>query len=70
MESGSRATHECPGPGCERRMPVHMLACKRHWYQVSAATRSRVWKAWANGAGAGTVEHTEAIFQAMAEMRP
>lgn len=63
-------SHECPGPGCKRRIPPHMLACKRHWYQVSADTRNRVWRAWANGAGAGSDEHWAAIEQAVTEMKP
>lgn len=62
-------THECPGPGCSRKVASHMLACRRHWFQVSAATRRRVWDAWAGGLGAGTNEHTDAITQAISEMK-
>jgi len=62
--------HECPGPGCKQSIPYHMLACRRHWYQVSPATRRRVWGTWAVGSGAGTPEHSEAIEQAVSEMRP
>lgn len=60
-------SHECPGPGCNRRVPRDMLACRRHWYQVSAATRARVWRAY-RGDDAGT--HAEAITAAIAEMKP
>ncbi len=63
-------THECPGPGCAKRVPAHMLACRRHWYQVSAATRSRVWNAWAGGRGEGSREHRDAMRAAIAEMTP
>jgi len=62
--------HTCPGPGCTASVPTHMLACRRHWYQVSPATRAWVWQAWANGAGAGTADHMAAIDQAITEMKP
>jgi hypothetical protein len=62
-------THECPGPGCEVQVPAHMLACSRHWYQVPRPLRTAVWRAWDNGAGAGTPAHTEAMRRAIANMR-
>jgi hypothetical protein len=63
-------SHECPGPRCGKQIRDDMLACSRHWYQVSAKTRRRVWAAWRNGEGAGTDEHTAAIYQAVQEMTP
>ena len=54
--------HECPGPGCTKSVPPHMLACKRHWYQVSPATRQWVARAWA--------DHMRALKQAISEMKP
>lgn len=62
--------HACPGPGCKREVEYDKLACPRHWYQVSAKTRRRVWDAWAGGAGAGSDEHADAIRAAAAEMKP
>jgi hypothetical protein len=47
-----------------------MLACGRHWRQVTPATQRRVYAAWQRGAGAGSDEHMQAIDQAIAEMRP
>jgi hypothetical protein len=41
-----------------------MLACRRHWYQVSRATRARVWEAYRTG----SEDHGDAILQAVAEM--
>jgi hypothetical protein len=58
-------SHECPGPGCGRQVPGHMLMCRSHWYQVPPALRSAVWAAWDNGAGAGTAAHTHAITAAI-----
>jgi len=40
------STHLCPGPGCERRVPAAMLACRAHWFQVPLFERDEVWAAW------------------------
>jgi hypothetical protein len=64
------ADHKCPGPECEAQIPYDMLACSRHWYQVPAPVRSAVWRAWANGEGAGSKAHTAAILSAIGTMRP
>jgi hypothetical protein len=63
-------THECPGPGCTRRVPSHMLACARHWRQVPMNLQQRVYRTWNRGAGYGTPEHHEAMQAAVATMRP
>jgi hypothetical protein len=47
-----------------------MLACRRHWLQVSAPVQSLVWNAWAGGMGEGSQEHRDAMMAAIAEMRP
>ena len=62
--------HQCPGPLCTAGVQPDRLSCRDHWYQVSAATRRRVWRTWDNGAGAGSAEHIEAITAAIKEMRP
>lgn len=61
-------SHKCPGPLCTKDVSDEMLACSGHWYQVSAATRSAVWRAWSNGMGAGTPAHTAAISNAVSQM--
>lgn len=58
-------THTCPGPGCKRRVPSHMLMCRTHWYQVPKPLRNRVYRAWDNGEGAGTGEHRDACNDAI-----
>lgn len=63
-------THECPGPGCERRVSAMMLACDRHWYQVPRHLRDAVYRAWNDGQGAGTAEHAFAARAAIKWMRP
>lgn len=62
--------HRCPGPGCAEQVPFEMLACRQHWYQVPRPVRSAVWRAWANGSGAGTAEHTAAMELAIDSMHP
>lgn len=39
-------SHQCPGPGCTLAVSDDMLACRRHWFQVSKAIRDEVWSAW------------------------
>lgn len=62
--------HECPGPGCTKSVSPRMLACKRHWNQVSSATQQWVYRAWANGLGSGSADHMRAMDQAISEMKP
>jgi len=42
-----------------------MLMCRTHWYMVPKPLRNAVWNAWADGFGAGTPEHSEAILAAV-----
>ena len=67
MTGPADTSHECPGPGCKARVPVDMLACKRHWYQVTAGTRARVWRTYRQQAGGPA--HMAAMAQAVREMR-
>lgn len=34
--------HDCPGPGCDRMVPLYVLACRRHWLQVKPGTKKLV----------------------------
>lgn len=69
MESSANPddTHECPGPGCKKRVPREMLACRRHWYQVAPAVRAAVWRAWRAG---NTADHAHAMRLAIRQMQP
>lgn len=62
------ATHDCPGPECAAQVPQHMLACRRHWFQVPRKIRMRVWDAYHDQPN-GT-EHTQAMREAIAAMTP
>lgn len=41
--------HPCPKDGCTARLPRHVLACRPHWYAVSAPTRRLVNQTWRSG---------------------
>lgn len=58
-------THECPGPGCRRRVPSHLLTCGACWWKVPPAIREAVNRTWRGGHGAGGAAHREAIRAAM-----
>jgi hypothetical protein len=42
-----------------------MLMCRSHWYMVPKPLRDAVWNAWANGRGAGSPAHRDAITEAI-----
>lgn len=35
-------THECPAPGCGRRVPFERFACPQHWHSLPADLQSRL----------------------------
>lgn len=57
-------SHVCPADGCDRTVPDDMLACRTHWFRVSARTRAWVWRAYRDG----TPDHWSALTTAIAEM--
>jgi hypothetical protein len=59
-------SHHCPRNGCTRRVPPDQLMCREDWYAVPKPVRNAVWRAWRNGAGAGSREHQAAIAAAVA----
>jgi hypothetical protein len=59
-------THECPAPGCEKRVPQHMLACRRHYHELPKVLRGKLYQAWDGGLGYGSEEHREAIRECRA----
>jgi len=38
--------HVCAVEGCGEVIPMGMLMCRPHWYQVPKALRDRVWETW------------------------
>jgi hypothetical protein len=59
------ASHQCPVNGCPRRVAMHMLMDRDHWYMVPRPLRNAVWDAYDGGFGAGTPEHMDAIRAAV-----
>jgi hypothetical protein len=59
-------THECPGPGCARRVNRELLACLPHWRQVDSNTQALVWRTYRRGTVA---EHAAAMRTAIGQMR-
>lgn len=45
--------HECPYPGCPKRVPDEMFACRSHWFSLPAPMRSAIWRAYDHGEGVG-----------------
>lgn len=58
-------THRCPAPGCLYKVRDSMLTCREHWFALPAGLRDAIWRAWRNGAGAGSEEHAAAIREAV-----
>lgn len=44
------STHECPAPGCERRVPFHIFACRSHWFALPSDLQRRLTRAWRDDA--------------------
>lgn len=58
-------THECPRPGCERRVPYRQLACPDDWALVSPAHKREVYAAYKSGE---VLRHLAAMSAAVADM--
>lgn len=56
--------HDCPAPGCTRRVPYEQLACRSHWYAIPKMLRLAVWSAYRTH-GPGSKEHRDAITAAI-----
>jgi hypothetical protein len=41
--------HECHYPECSLIVPPKMLACRRHWFQLPAFLRQKIWAAYVPG---------------------
>lgn len=40
------ASHPCPAPPCERRVPQHHFACRDHWFLLPKELRVEISEAW------------------------
>lgn len=66
MTDVTDGTHECPKPGCEKRLPFDVLACPPHWFEITATTRARLWREWRNHPGEDS--YFEARAQCLLEL--
>lgn len=60
-------THVCSVPDCTAKRDAKAVMCHAHWFQVSKATRDRVWREYKKQAG--SPDHMSAIWQAIMEAR-
>lgn len=42
-------SHTCHAIGCDVKTPREMFMCRRHWYMVPRALRTRIWKYYRPG---------------------
>lgn len=55
-------SHRCPRPGCERKVPDDMYACRGDWYALPTEIRNAIWRAYLDGDEA---EHMTAMARAL-----
>ncbi len=72
MVTWSGPTHACPGPLCKGEVDVapHMLMCGQDWAALRRDAKpyaQAVWRAWDNGAGAGSPAHRAAMTAAISK---
>jgi len=60
--------HKCPVANCQKSVSHDKLMCGQHWYLVTKPTRSKLWSAYADGAGQGTPEHIAAMLACVREV--
>lgn len=41
--------HHCHWPGCKRPVPPAMWGCRKHWYALPAALRTKIWRVYQPG---------------------
>lgn len=42
-------SHICHWPGCNKQVPPAMWGCSKHWFQLPASLRAKVWAAYMPG---------------------
>lgn len=46
---GNPTGHSCHAKGCHTSVPPAMFMCRRHWFMVPPALRSRIWQMYEPG---------------------
>jgi hypothetical protein len=44
--AGDDGKHKCPYAPCERRVPMHLFACRAHWMKVPPDLRAALYAAY------------------------
>lgn len=57
----SESHHPCPAPNCPQLVQDSMLACRRHWFELPAELRARIWEHYRSG---DRVQHMAAVREA------
>lgn len=63
-------THQCPAPGCTRRVPFHQAFCKAHWFCIPIAMRNRIHASWRKCGETLSEEHVKLLREAAAMLAP
>lgn len=67
-DPSSDATHECPAPWCDRRVPATMFACRADWFYLPKHLRDDIWAGYRNQ-GDGGAAHRLAMATAVTYYR-
>jgi hypothetical protein len=62
--AGDDGKHKCPYVPCERRVSMHLFACRAHWMKVPAHLRAALYAAF-NGNAATYLEVRAECVEAM-----
>lgn len=41
--------HECPWPGCTRRVQFEVWGCRQHWFALPDQLRTAIARSWRRG---------------------
>ena len=42
-------THQCPRPGCDKRIALSLYSCRPHWYELPGAMQREIWAGYREG---------------------
>jgi len=46
---GQTRNHHCHWPDCKAQVPPTMWGCRRHWFALPQALRSKIWSSYVPG---------------------
>jgi hypothetical protein len=63
--AGDDGKHACPYKSCERRVSMHLFACRAHWMKVPAPLRAELYAAVGSGSAKQYLEVRAECVEAM-----